>query len=154
MAHFPRVTGDCTITVGILGFVGFNVTVVVSSDVGLLAQAATVDVQSALTRPNLSVMGDSVVRYRGTLEESTTGGNDMLTVVEFSQEHNDLEAPLKLKSSEQFHIALVMPPLSVGASNLNITTWPLSENLDEIMTGAGDAEEEDRRVKGVDMLVY
>ena len=153
LAHFPRVKGDCTMTVGILGFDGFSVTVLVWLDAGLLAHAATVDLQSALTFPTLRMIRESAVRY-GELEESITGGNEMLTVVEFSQEQSDFVSPLKTKSSEQFHTALVIPALSVGASNLTITTCPLSENLENSITGAGVAEEGDRRTKGVDTLLY
>lgn len=154
LAHFPSVIGDCTITEGVIGFIGFNVTVVLSSDVGLFAQAVKVDVQSAFTRPGISVIGESVVRYGGVIETSITGGNDMLTVVELSQVHIESEALLKRKSSEQFHTALLIPPLSVGASNLTITTCPLSENLADVITGAGVGDEGDRRIKGVDVLVY
>jgi hypothetical protein len=141
-------------TVGALGFVGFIVTSLVSSDVGLFSQAANVDVQSAFTCPGLSVTGESGMRYTGVLATSFTGGNEMLTVVEFSQVHFEFDALLKVKSSVQFQTASVMPNLSVGASNLIITTCPLSENLDDVIAGAGVGEKGDRRMKGVDMLVY
>ena len=152
--HFPRVAGAIMITVGTVGSLGFNVTVVVSADVGLESQVVVVSAHNARTSPGLRVMGDEGMRREDALVEPLTEGNEMLTVVELSQEHVDSAAFMKLNSSEQFHTARVIPPLSVGASNFTMTTCPLSENFDDVIAGAGVAENGDSKVTGVDVLLY
>ena len=69
--------------------------------------------------------------------------NVMVTVAAVVHVHVVREALVKLKSLLHGHVAVTMPAESVGVLNVITTAWPLSENLLDVITGAGSGDADD-----------
>ena len=67
----------------------------------------------------------------------------MVTVLAVVHVHVVREALTKLKRVLHGHVAVTMPAESVGVLNVITTAWPLSENLLDIITGAGSTDTDD-----------
>ena len=69
--------------------------------------------------------------------------NVIVTLAAVVHEHVVREALIKLKRVLHGHVAVTMPAESVGVLNVTTTAWPLSENLLDIITGAGSTDADD-----------
>ena len=67
----------------------------------------------------------------------------MVTVAAVVHVHVVREALVKMKSLLHGHVAVTMPAESVGVLNVITTAWPLSENLLDVITGAGSGDADD-----------
>ena len=95
--------------------------------------------QNTLSRPPVRVTLLPGINFALVDEELKV----MVTVAAVVHVHVVRDALTKLKRELHGHVASTMPAESVGVLNVTTTAWPLSENLLDIITGAGSTDADD-----------
>ena len=135
----PSERGLLSTTTGLVGLFGAKV---LRSAVGarlFKAHMAALLEQKDLSKPPIKVTLLPGIRFPFFNEEVKV----MVTVAAVVHEHVVRDALIKLKRELHGHVAVTMPAESVGVLNVITTAWPLSENLLDIITGAGSGDADD-----------
>ena len=139
LAQEPSERGLLSTTTGLVGLFGAKV---LRSAVGarlFKAHVAALLEQKDLSKPPSKVIVLRGIRFAFFDEELKV----MVTVAAVVHEHVVRDALIKLKRELHGHVAVTMPAESVGVLNVITTAWPLSENLLNIITGAGSGDADD-----------
>ena len=139
----PKDRGAIKITLGGEGFCGLKVVTTLLGAKGFDLHTAAVPVQRAFTRPPIRVTVSPRLRYVMLLATMVAAPKDALTVWESDQVHVVNDALLKANSELQSQVTSLMLPKSVGESKLIRADWPLSVNLQDVITGGGVTMTED-----------
>ena len=95
--------------------------------------------QKTFSRPPVRVTVSPGIRFALFNEELKV----MVTVAAVVHVHAVRDALMKLNRLLHGHVAVTMPAESVGVLNVTTTACPLSENLLNVITGAGSGDADD-----------